>query len=404
MNFTNCGLRGLRQGLRFVLCLQLVFTIPLAHAEEPLTLLYTRAIGSDLTQFLSGLEVDSSFFHLQGGMVYQATLLSKSILPDGTPYFEISLASPSQAEPSTPGNGSGTGPMPEGSGSGTGLMPDGSGNGMPNGNEAGNARNTGFTGDLINAGIASGSAIGGILIAEFSGLSDAKAEYDRNMGELRGRINEHREAIQNLISQINEDQLRAGLALTRTQEVLKELDTQAMARKVTSALVKRHQGWQSSPYTFGSFEFNSQDPEFLDRALHLRDQLSSAAIHAPGQALAYNVGQASLRAADKASVEGEKQLTQELLDVATVAADVLIGWDPFTGYARSFTEFFSGRNIITGEELGSIERTLAGFTLMTGVPGKPLSLTFRALSKATQHLPVISTRLAATLNRIKWAL
>ena len=172
------GLSKLTHILRFILCLQLAFALPLAHAEEPLTLLYTRAIGSDLTQFLSGLEVDSSFFHLQDGMVYRATLLSKSILPDGTPYFEISLASPSQAEPSTPGNGSGTGPMPEGSGSGTGLMPDGSGNGMPNGNEAGNARNTGFTGDLINAGIASGSAIGGILIAEFSGLSDAKAEYD----------------------------------------------------------------------------------------------------------------------------------------------------------------------------------------------------------------------------------
>ncbi|MCB0367834.1 MAG: hypothetical protein KDD68_20690, partial [Bdellovibrionales bacterium] len=76
----------------------------------------------------------------------------------------------------------------------------------------------------------------------------------------------------------------------------------------------------SSPYTLRSFEFTSQDPEFLDRAIPLRDQLSEANIHAPGQALAYNVGQASLRAADKASVEGEKQLTQELLDVATVAA------------------------------------------------------------------------------------
>ncbi|MCB0367835.1 MAG: hypothetical protein KDD68_20695, partial [Bdellovibrionales bacterium] len=207
-------LSKLTQILRLILCLQLALATPLAQAEEPLELLYTRAIGGDLTQFLSGLDIGSEFFHYQDGMVYQATLISKSILPDGTPYFKVSLSSPGQADLPYTDNSSGTVPMPEGNGSGTGPMPEGT---------VGNNQTGGFGSDLINAGIASGAAIGGILITEFSGLSKAQAEYDRNMGKLRGRINEHREAIQNLIGQISEDQLRAGVALTRTQEVLKQV-------------------------------------------------------------------------------------------------------------------------------------------------------------------------------------
>ncbi len=82
------------------------------------------------------------------------------------------------------------------------------------------------------------------------------------------------------------------------------------------------------------------------------------------------MGLVAVEEADQALVHGEVNEAESFKTLAMEFLDIAIGNDPITGIGRSVYEFFSGKNLVTGAELHSIERGLAFLGIATGGVGK----------------------------------
>jgi hypothetical protein len=112
-------------------------------------------------------------------------------------------------------------------------------------------------------------------------------------------------------------------------------------------------------------EWQSKDPEFVQRADAVRGELSKAKVRDTVDQHYFDMSKEALVEADMMSVIGDKSKSDFLLDIAKTSADVLVGLDPFTGFARCLYESVFGSNLITGQELTTTERVLAGLGVLT---------------------------------------
>ena len=78
------------------------------------------------------------------------------------------------------------------------------------------------------------------------------------------------------------------------------------------------------------------------------------------------MGLVAVEEADQALVHGEVNEAESFKTLAMEFLDIAIGNDPITGIGRSVYEFFSGKNLVTGAELHSIERGFAFLGIATG--------------------------------------
>ncbi|OFZ18858.1 MAG: hypothetical protein A2Z20_02530 [Bdellovibrionales bacterium RBG_16_40_8] len=115
-----------------------------------------------------------------------------------------------------------------------------------------------------------------------------------------------------------------------------------------------------------TYKWSSDDTDFIERANAIRDQLINSKVDDAMAQKYYDISTESLIQADQNSFFGNKEQAFFLLDIAKVAADVLVGLDPFTGMARSIYETVMGTNLITGAELSNSERVLAALGILSG--------------------------------------
>ncbi|MGZ3773164.1 MAG: pre-toxin TG domain-containing protein [Pseudobdellovibrionaceae bacterium] len=73
------------------------------------------------------------------------------------------------------------------------------------------------------------------------------------------------------------------------------------------------------------------------------------------------VGGAVVRASVQSRLAGWMDISDAQLETAKKIADILYGIDPFTAIHRGFWEVFTGKNIITGQDMSNFERGLSGF-------------------------------------------
>lgn len=144
---------------------------------------------------------------------------------------------------------------------------------------------------------------------------------------------------------------------------------------------------ESSSADFGNYQFKSKDKEFIKVAEEIRNDLAKANTTDPVQSNLFNAGRAALLGADEAWGEGDIGLAKEMLSAARTTADLLLGLDPVTGFARDLCEFIGGTNIVTGEELSFFDRVLAGVGVITAGTFSSVKNGTRALGKIAKFVP-----------------
>lgn len=134
------------------------------------------------------------------------------------------------------------------------------------------------------------------------------------------------------------------------------------------------------------YQWLSQNTEFKVSAEQIRAQLINSEIDTDIDQIYFNIASLSLIEADEWSAIGADDESDALLKTSQAAADVLVGWDPYTGIARSLYEFTTGVNPFTGKNLTSFERFASGLGLLSfGVAGK-LPLIFKVLKPLAAKL------------------
>jgi hypothetical protein len=102
----------------------------------------------------------------------------------------------------------------------------------------------------------------------------------------------------------------------------------------------------------------------LAQRLHATYADMKSAPQLAGPAVLGDFAKSALRQADAESALGNDLDAEALFAVGKAAADVLVGIDPITGALRSTYELATGMNLITGAQLSTAERALAGLNLM----------------------------------------
>lgn len=131
-----------------------------------------------------------------------------------------------------------------------------------------------------------------------------------------------------------------------------------------------------------NFQFKTADPELLTALQELNETLSSHHPRSQEEYLVKDIGLAAVQMADHSASVDQRAEAEAYKEIAITAADVLVGIDPFTGIARDFTEFYSGKNMITGESLSSTERILSGVFFVAGLGTGGLANSAKGITKA----------------------
>lgn len=138
------------------------------------------------------------------------------------------------------------------------------------------------------------------------------------------------------------------------------------------------------------FKFQSTG-EFRQESIRLYQDLYKANPQYGKQKRAREYGLLAVEVADKAYAEGDTETAYSMKDVATGLLDVTVGLDPLTGFGRSAYELFSGKNLITGLELGQFERGIAFIGVITAGTGTSAingsKGILRLAQRASQHIP-----------------
>lgn len=76
-----------------------------------------------------------------------------------------------------------------------------------------------------------------------------------------------------------------------------------------------------------------------------------------------NIAQQNIGAAMNSELLGESELADNNIEIARHALDIFYGIDPYTGIHRDIYELFIGKNLITGEDLSLLERSISAVGL-----------------------------------------
>ncbi|WP_321860487.1 pre-toxin TG domain-containing protein [Pseudomonas paraveronii] len=112
-------------------------------------------------------------------------------------------------------------------------------------------------------------------------------------------------------------------------------------------------------------KWSSQNSEFKDLAGKAYFDLETVPATTPDTQDIKAIGLNAVVLADAAEAKGDQDSTAYYYSIARSAADLLIGIDPVTGTVRALYESLTGRNMITGEQLSSLEYGIAIFSVAT---------------------------------------
>ena len=177
--------------------------------------------------------------------------------------------------------------------------------------------------------------------------------------KMQTEINSHMQDIENVRIDLTNSTISLNIKL---KEYANNLDLP----KMNSPSVSKLQVYQDqSKRELGEMKWQSQDFKFVENANKIRERLLQSPIDDRIDRTFFNVAKHSLVLGDEASFFGKKKDSEFYLSLATSAADVLLGLDPFTGFGRSLYETVTGENIVTGEQLSKTERALAMVGIIT---------------------------------------
>lgn len=132
--------------------------------------------------------------------------------------------------------------------------------------------------------------------------------------------------------------------------------------------------------------FQTTDPKLLKDLTDIQNKLIySPSLHPDHQKLR-GLGLGLVEQSDLASVAGESATAEAFEEYAKLTADLLVGFDPVTGAARSIYEAFTGENLITGVELSEFERGAAIFGAVTFGFGQKVTKGISAVVGATKAM------------------
>jgi hypothetical protein len=205
----------------------------------------------------------------------------------------------------------------------------------PSANSTGNY----FSGNAHNK--AAGAAIStGIAHALYRGIFDGS--FRGEIDKLSLETQQNQQATQNNYKKIAEGVAAQGASVRAALEVY-------------ANSLKEHLENIASTTT----QYTSPSPEFVTNLRELEDifQMNRSTIPRRMEARAW--GLHMLRQADNASAASERTNAQAFLKYAEAFADIAVGLDPITGPIRDVYEAFTGKNLITGEELDPWSRGFA---------------------------------------------
>lgn len=149
-----------------------------------------------------------------------------------------------------------------------------------------------------------------------------------------------------------------------------------------------------------AFKFKSTKSEFLVKAEPVYNILKSGVAKSADKESFRLIGAAALMESDKSSLYGEPESSELMLSIAKVSADILVGIDPITGFARSLYEFSFGYNMITGEALSPIERALAGLGVISGGGSSAAGRGILMLAPLAKRLGPVFIQSLSSVNKI----
>ncbi len=114
-------------------------------------------------------------------------------------------------------------------------------------------------------------------------------------------------------------------------------------------------------------------------------QLASAD-NVPFDQVANDIQRMALAEGERAGVEGDTEGQSAFAKVATMAADIGLGFIPVVGTGRDGYEAISGRSLLTGQRLGVAGRTFAALGALTGGLVSGGSKGIKALAKLTKGM------------------
>lgn len=210
----------------------------------------------------------------------------------------------------------------------------------------------------VSNGIMAGLQVGIIEASGFGAQIEAAyrhiEELQKKMGEDFQRIERARFDLANKLVAVS---LRATQA--KPQAKLLEVTLGTPDRTSIRELVDQ------SRNEAAALNFISKDTQFLEKARSIQQTLIRAKIRDSIDQSFFGISKHALVIADQQSFLGLDDTAQMYLGIAKTAADVLIGLDPFTGFARSLYESVSGTNMITGDAMTPVERAIAVAGVLT---------------------------------------
>lgn len=110
------------------------------------------------------------------------------------------------------------------------------------------------------------------------------------------------------------------------------------------------------------YEFVSSEKPELER---LYKDIAKAEAPYEQQKVFKQLGLEAVKNADQSYAEGDQDQGKLFQHGAECLLDLLLGIDPASSLGRSFYELYTGKNIVTGIELSSVDRGLAAATIMS---------------------------------------
>lgn len=217
--------------------------------------------------------------------------------------------------------------------------------------------------------------------------------------------NEQREKIEALESQKNTN---IGEAAKNYETIRVEMASlEQNTRDVLNSLSETLKSNQA--FVLDEIAYKSGDEKLVSELKEIEILLKQVRPTSAKRRQAKSLGLEMVQKSDEASANGDADAAQAFRGYADGFLDIAFGLDPFTGPIRDVYEAFTGKNIITGQELGNFERTFAivgavtfGFgskfarglnffehVLNSGPVKKSLEAALRIFKKAEREIQVV---------------
>ena len=216
---------------------------------------------------------------------------------------------------------------------------------------AGDAQTT-MRGQSIGAAVGAGAAAG-VAHGVIGGIYQAFVMTPARERELARAMKEQRAAEASRDHAVDElSQLRAKN--DSLSAAVRKRITRTMARPVAEGNIP-------------DAELATGDPAFDVPAMVVANKIRGGVTRTSRDQRLSRLGFSALGAGRDAHRAGQFAISESALKLATTIADLVVGLDPVSGTVRFGYELVSGKNMITGKELNTFERSLAGVIFTTSL-------------------------------------